>query len=158
MLKTCNLKPFIADTNKQLNDLLSHVQGRRVTPPFWYAVFRFSRRYAVRKGSVRNTQISCYIVRRHIFLLKNVQFTSRNTINVNTRSNNSNFSRARFACAFWGQKLALNFTIGVPKFGRFWRFSSIISIIYEHICIQFGIKQVNLSSIRVMLDIRIIEL
>jgi len=27
------------------------------------------RRYAVRKGSVRSTQKSCYIVRRHLFLL-----------------------------------------------------------------------------------------
>ena len=28
----------------------------------------------------------------------------------------------------------------VPKFGRFWRFSSIFSIIYEQICIKFGMK------------------
>jgi len=39
-------------------------------PPFWYAVFRgVLGRYAVLKGSVRSTQKSCYIVRRHLFLL-----------------------------------------------------------------------------------------
>ena len=50
-------------------------------------------------------------------------------------------------------------TGGVPKFGRFWRFSSIFSIIYMNIFVQNLVwKQVNLSSIRVMLEIIIIEL
>ena len=29
-------------------------------PPFWYAVFRFFRRYAVRKGSVRKNPVISY--------------------------------------------------------------------------------------------------
>jgi len=37
--------------------------------PLWYAVFMGFRRYAVRKWSVRSTKKSCYIVRRHQFLL-----------------------------------------------------------------------------------------
>ena len=38
------------------------------------------RGYAVRKGSVRSTQKSCYIVRRrHILLLKDAIFTKKQT-------------------------------------------------------------------------------
>jgi len=33
-----------------------------------------------------------------------------------------------------------HYTGRVPKFGRFWRFSSIFSIIYEQICMKFGMK------------------
>jgi len=42
----------------------------RVTPPILVrSIQGVLRRYAVRKGSVRSTQKSCYIVRRHLFLL-----------------------------------------------------------------------------------------
>ena len=74
-------------------------------PPFWYAVFRgcFKRRYAVRKGSVRSTQKSCYIVRSYlVLLLKGPIFIKKH----NKRDVQSqiilNFSRVCFACAFWG--------------------------------------------------------
>ena len=37
-------------------------------PPFWYAVFSGGvRRYAVRRGSVRSMEKSCYIVRSDYF-------------------------------------------------------------------------------------------
>jgi len=36
--------------------------------PYWYAVLRGGRRYAVRKGLVRSTHKFCYIVRRHQFV------------------------------------------------------------------------------------------
>ena len=52
----------------------------RVTPPtLWYALFMEGfRQYAVRKGSVRSTQKSCYIVRRqHILLLKCASFIKK---------------------------------------------------------------------------------
>ena len=60
MLKTCNLNPFMSDTNKQLNDLLSLVQDRRVTPPplvrsiqFFVDGTQYAKgRYAVRKDPV----------------------------------------------------------------------------------------------------------
>jgi len=38
--------------------------------PLWYAVFSFLRWYKLRKGSVRGTQKSCYMVRRHQLLFK----------------------------------------------------------------------------------------
>jgi len=64
----------------------------------------------------------------------------KNPVKSYAKSNNSNFSCARFVCSFWGQKLA--FTVRVPKFGHFWQFLSIFSIIYKQFCkiIKFGIK------------------
>ena len=127
----------------------------RVTPPpsFWYAVFRGGvRRYAVRKGSVRITQKSCYIVRRHTFLLKKrpIFIKKHNKRDIQSQIT-LNFR------AFWGQKLA--FTGRVPKFGRFiLAISSVLQIIYQQICIKFGIKTGEPFSIRVMLNIRIIEI
>jgi len=76
----------------------------RVTPPFLVrSIQGVFRRYAVRKGSVRSTQKSCYIVRRHLFLLlKGPIFIKKH----NKRDIQSqiilNFSRARFARAFGG--------------------------------------------------------
>ena len=76
----------------------------RVTPPFLVrSIQGVFRRYAVRKGSVRSTQKSCYIVRKHLFLLlKGSIFIKKH----NKRDIQSqiilNFSRARFARAFWG--------------------------------------------------------
>jgi len=76
----------------------------RVTPTFLIrSIQGVFRRYAVRKGSVRSTQKTCYIVRRHLFLLlKGPIFIKKH----NKRNIQSqiilNFSRACFARAFWG--------------------------------------------------------
>jgi len=58
------------------------------------------RRCAVRKGSVRSTQKSCYIVRSYLFLLlKGPIYIKKH----NKRDKQSQtFSRARFASAFLG--------------------------------------------------------
>jgi len=84
--------------------LILFVQCVRVTPPFLVrSIQGVFRRYAVRKGSVRSTQKSCYMVRRHlILLLKGPIFIKKH----NKRDIQSqiilNFLRARFARAFWG--------------------------------------------------------
>ena len=51
------------------------------TPTLWYAVFRgcLGGTHAVRKGSVCGTQKSCYIVRRHQFLLLKAPIFIKNT-------------------------------------------------------------------------------
>ena len=50
--------------------VISKISCMRVTPPILVrSIQGVFRRYAVRKGSVRSTQKSCYIVRRHLFLL-----------------------------------------------------------------------------------------
>jgi len=78
-------------------------QYLRVTPPFLVrSIQGVLRRYAVRKGSVRSTQKSCYIVRSYlILLLKGPNFIKKH----NKRDVQSqiilNFSLASFA-HFWG--------------------------------------------------------
>ena len=72
----------------------------------WYAVFRFLRRYPVRKGLVRSTQKFCYIVRRHHILpLKGPIFIKKHNTHDITKSNNSKtFARSlcsRFLGVIW---------------------------------------------------------
>ena len=61
------------------------------------------RRYAVRKGSVRSTQKSCYIVRSYLFLLLKgpIYIKKHNKRDVQSQII-QNFSRARYARAFLG--------------------------------------------------------
>jgi len=76
----------------------------RVTPPLLVrSIQGVFRRYAVRKGSVRSTQKSCYIVRRHEFLLlKGPIFIKKHKQRDIQSQISLFFSRARFACAVWG--------------------------------------------------------
>jgi len=76
----------------------------RVTPPFLVrSIQRVLRRYAERKGSVRSTQKSCYIVRRHLFLLlKGPIFIKKHNKRDIQSQTILNFSRACFARALWG--------------------------------------------------------
>ena len=60
------------------------------------------RRYAVHKGSVRSTQKSCYIVRRHQFLLLRCPiFIKKHNKRDIQNQITLNIWRARFARAFW---------------------------------------------------------
>jgi len=76
----------------------------RVTPPILvHSIQGVFRRYAVRKESVRSTQKSCYIVRRHLFLLlKGPIFIKKHLKRDIQRQIILNFSRACFARAFFG--------------------------------------------------------
>ena len=61
------------------------------------------RRYAVRKGSVRSTQKTCYIVRKHLFLLlKSPIFIKKHNKRDIQSQITLNFLRARFARASGG--------------------------------------------------------
>jgi len=51
------------------------------TTPFWYAVFRIFRRYAVRKALVRMQYAKIPSYADNKFYFKKVEFLSRNTIN-----------------------------------------------------------------------------
>jgi len=78
------------------------ISFKRVTPPFLVrSIQGVFRRHAVRKGSVRSTQKSCYIVRRHLFLL--LKGFHQENFHQETQQNGQivlNCSRTRFARAF----------------------------------------------------------
>jgi len=80
------------------------IHNMRVTPPLLVrSIQGVFRRYAVRKGSVRSTQKSCYIVRRHqLLLLKCPIFIKKHNKRDIQSQITLNFSRARFTCAFLG--------------------------------------------------------
>jgi len=56
--------------HKQKRNKTKIYMQMRVTPPFGTQYSGGLSRYAVRKGSVRTTHKSCYIVRRHQFFIK----------------------------------------------------------------------------------------
>jgi len=64
------------------------------TPFFVRSIQWVFRRYAVRKGSVRSTQKSCYIVRRHHFLLLKGSICIKKLKKRDVQSQISLFSRA----------------------------------------------------------------
>jgi len=67
MMKRINVF-YLLHVRASVPRCVDHYEGD-TPPPLVRSIQGVFRRYAVRKGSVRNTQKSCYIVRRHQFLL-----------------------------------------------------------------------------------------